>query len=172
MNASRRLQWLFTTEGETLEIKLERGGRANHWRVACNGRVRDYAECRIGVGGVFAYVDGCYTWARIEKDVGRTTLVFIGGEPTVFLDRIFDLVGAEAGYEIRAPLPGKVVAVTARTGAHVRRGEPLLSLEAMKMEHALKAPRDGIVAEIAVKAGAQVKEGALLVRLEEGRNEL
>jgi 3-methylcrotonyl-CoA carboxylase alpha subunit len=48
----------------------------------------------------------------------------------------------------------------------VEKGAPLVTLEAMKMEHALKAPFDGRVAELKVAAGDQVSEGALLVRLE------
>jgi len=47
----------------------------------------------------------------------------------------------------------------------VTKGQPLLTLEAMKMEHALTAPFDGTVEELAVALGAQVSEGALLVKL-------
>ena len=48
------------------------------------------------------------------------------------------------------------------------KGEVLVVLEAMKMEHALTAPRDGVVAEVLVAAGAQVTDGALLLALEPG----
>jgi 3-methylcrotonyl-CoA carboxylase alpha subunit len=63
-------------------------------------------------------------------------------------------------------MPGKVVSVSVKKGASVKRGDALLTLEAMKMEHALTAPFDGTVAELNVKSGAQVVEGALLVKLE------
>ncbi|MGZ8362958.1 MAG: biotin/lipoyl-containing protein [Caulobacteraceae bacterium] len=63
-------------------------------------------------------------------------------------------------------MPGKIVAVAVEAGAKVAKGAPLVTLEAMKMEHALAAPFDGVVAELKVKAGDQVSEGALLVRLE------
>ena len=52
-------------------------------------------------------------------------------------------------------------------GAEVRKGQPLLILEAMKMEHTIAAAHDGVVAEVAAE-GAQVTEGAVLVRFEEG----
>ncbi len=73
--------------------------------------------------------------------------------------------GAHDG-EIVAPMPGKVTAVEVSPGAKVSKGQRLLTLEAMKMEHGLTAPFDGIVAELNAKAGAQVSEGAMLVRIE------
>ena len=51
-------------------------------------------------------------------------------------------------------------------GATVARGAPLVTLEAMKMEHALAAPFDGVVAEVAATVGEQVSEGVLLARVE------
>ena len=68
--------------------------------------------------------------------------------------------------EIEAPMPGKVTAVEVTAGDKVAKGQRLLTLEAMKMEHALTAPFDGIVAELGATAGAQVTEGQLLVRVE------
>jgi len=68
--------------------------------------------------------------------------------------------------EIEAPMPGKVTAVEVAAGDRVEKGQRLLTLEAMKMEHALTAPFDGTVAELNAKAGAQVAEGQLLVKVE------
>jgi 3-methylcrotonyl-CoA carboxylase alpha subunit len=68
--------------------------------------------------------------------------------------------------EIEAPMPGRVTAVEVSQGQKVAKGQRLLTLEAMKMEHALTAPFDGTVAELAAKAGAQVGEGQLLVKVE------
>jgi 3-methylcrotonyl-CoA carboxylase alpha subunit len=68
--------------------------------------------------------------------------------------------------EIEAPMPGKVTAVEVAAGDKVEKGQRLLTLEAMKMEHALTAPFDGTVAELPVTADAQVKEGQLLVKVE------
>ena len=53
-----------------------------------------------------------------------------------------------------------------RTGEKVTKGQRLLTLEAMKMEHGLIAPFDGVVAEVNAVAGAQVSEGAVLARIE------
>ncbi len=67
---------------------------------------------------------------------------------------------------ILAPMPGKVIAVDVAAGDTVTKGQKLLVLEAMKMEHALTAPFDGVVAELTVTAGSQVQVEALLVRVE------
>jgi len=68
--------------------------------------------------------------------------------------------------EIEAPMPGKVTAVEVSQGGKVAKGQRLLTLEAMKMEHALTAPFDGMVVELNAKPGAQVTEGQLLVKVE------
>jgi 3-methylcrotonyl-CoA carboxylase alpha subunit len=67
---------------------------------------------------------------------------------------------------IAAPMPGKVTAVEVSAGEKVSKGQRLLTLEAMKMEHGLTAPFDGMVAELSAQAGAQVSEGAVLARIE------
>jgi 3-methylcrotonyl-CoA carboxylase alpha subunit len=68
--------------------------------------------------------------------------------------------------EIEAPMPGKVTAVEVSKGEKVAKGQRLLTLEAMKMEHALIAPFDGTVAELNAKPGTQVMEGELLVKMD------
>jgi 3-methylcrotonyl-CoA carboxylase alpha subunit len=67
---------------------------------------------------------------------------------------------------LRAPMPGLVKVVRAAPGERVAKGQPLLILEAMKMEHTIAAPHDGTVAEIAAE-GAQVSDGTVLVRFAE-----
>ncbi|MDG4885193.1 acetyl/propionyl/methylcrotonyl-CoA carboxylase subunit alpha [Mesorhizobium sp. WSM4884] len=73
---------------------------------------------------------------------------------------------AAASGSLRAPMPGLVKLVRAATGDAVIKGQPLLILEAMKMEHTIAAPHDGVVAEIAAE-GAQVSDGTVLVRFVE-----
>ncbi|WP_425998928.1 acetyl/propionyl/methylcrotonyl-CoA carboxylase subunit alpha [Caulobacter sp. DWR1-3-2b1] len=67
---------------------------------------------------------------------------------------------------ILSPMPGKIVSVAVEAGQSVVKGQTLLTLEAMKMEHALAAPFDGVVAELSAVAGGQVSEGVVLARLE------
>jgi len=72
---------------------------------------------------------------------------------------------APAG-SLLAPMPGLVLRVLAEPGAVVTAGQPLLVLEAMKMEQTVSAPADGVVAELRAKAGEQVSTGQVLAVLE------
>ena len=67
---------------------------------------------------------------------------------------------------ILSPMPGRIIAVEVAAGDAVTKGQKLLTLEAMKMEHSLTAPFDGVVAELNAVAGAQVQVDAVLVRVE------
>jgi propionyl-CoA carboxylase alpha chain len=66
-----------------------------------------------------------------------------------------------------APMPGKILSVRVRPGDAVRKGQILVILEAMKMEHQVVAPADGTVREVRVDEGQQVEAGSILVVLEE-----
>jgi 3-methylcrotonyl-CoA carboxylase alpha subunit len=69
---------------------------------------------------------------------------------------------AEGG-RLTAPMPGKVVAVLAEKGKEVKKGDALVIMEAMKMEHTISAPHDGVVEEILYAVGDQVADGAPLL---------
>jgi 3-methylcrotonyl-CoA carboxylase alpha subunit len=70
---------------------------------------------------------------------------------------------AVAGGRLTAPMPGKIVQVLALAGTPVKRGQPILILEAMKMEHTIAAPADGTVDAVHYQAGDLVEEGAALI---------
>ena len=67
---------------------------------------------------------------------------------------------------ILSPMPGRIIAVDVTAGQAVTKGQRLVTLEAMKMEHSLTAPFDGVVADLTATPEAQVPEGTLLVRIE------
>ncbi len=75
-------------------------------------------------------------------------------------------VGGAADGAILAPMPGRIIAVDVAEGQEVAMGQKLVTLEAMKMEHALVAPFAGTVAGLSARSGGQVTEGTLLVRIE------
>ncbi|MBM3561376.1 MAG: biotin/lipoyl-binding protein, partial [Alphaproteobacteria bacterium] len=101
-------------------------------------------------GALFVHLDGA-AWRLVRKPE-------LGGA-----------AGREAAAgSLSAPLSGKVVRVAVAEGDAVTRGQTLMVLEAMKMEHAIAAPADGQVAAIHFAAGDQVAEGAELLRLEAG----
>ena len=65
-----------------------------------------------------------------------------------------------------APMPGSVIRVAVEQGDRVTAGQPLLWLEAMKMEHTIAAPSDGVVATLAVEVGRQLAVGDVLAVIE------
>ena len=68
--------------------------------------------------------------------------------------------------EIRAPMPGLVLDISVEIGQHVQKGDPLLILEAMKMENVLKSQGDGVVKAIRVEKGEAVDKNALLIEMD------
>ena len=72
----------------------------------------------------------------------------------------------DGAHEVRAAMPGKVVAVLVEKGATVERGQGILVLEAMKMENEIQASRSGTVAELHVQPGQAVEAGELLARID------
>jgi acetyl/propionyl-CoA carboxylase alpha subunit len=74
------------------------------------------------------------------------------------------LAGGDA---VKAPMPGKIIAVNVSVGDTVEKGQVVAVMEAMKMEHSLTAPRDGLVESVGAQLNAQVPEGEILVALVE-----
>ena len=119
-------------------------------------------------GEVMVVVDGAPRRFGVAV-AGRSVTVFAGAEALVVAVPDPLAAGGEAeahGDDVRAPMPGLVKSLTAAAGQRVARGDVLVVLEAMKMEHALLAPRDGVIAEVMVAAGAQVTDGTVLLHLE------
>ncbi len=90
----------------------------------------------------------------------------LGPVQFVALPRFSDPDAAVAQGSLLAPMPGSVLRVGAAVGDTVTAGQPLIWLEAMKMEHTLTAPSDGVLAELNVEAGQQVDVGAVLARVD------
>jgi propionyl-CoA carboxylase alpha chain len=76
--------------------------------------------------------------------------------------RFLDPADQVATGSLLAPMPGSVVSVAVGQGDQVRVGQPVLVLEAMKMQHTVTAPHDGTVTELLVSEGQQVASGAVL----------
>jgi biotin carboxyl carrier protein len=74
--------------------------------------------------------------------------------------------GARAGSQVKAPMPGRVVRILVGVGQAVEPGQPIVIVEAMKMENEMHAPASGIIKAIHVQQGAAVDAGQLLVELE------
>ncbi|MGE0787457.1 MAG: biotin carboxylase N-terminal domain-containing protein [Sandaracinaceae bacterium] len=126
---------------------------------AHEARVLGFADDTIALE-----LDGRVRSVPVIADEGSHAVVV--GAHTVRLEEVprFVLGGdASAQDGAVAPMPGKIVDVAVAVGDAVTAGQPLVVMEAMKMEHTISAPHDGTVREVRVTVGEQVSEGALLV---------
>ena len=139
------------------------------------GYLFDLPAGGLAVAGSMA-ADGTIS-ARIGDTVCHGAAARVGGELTIFeggkswrlaiVDPLAAVADVEAGVEsLTSPMPGKIIAVKIEAGAKVERGQALLVMEAMKMEHTIRAPADGIVEKIHYKVGEQVDEGVELIHFE------
>jgi 3-methylcrotonyl-CoA carboxylase alpha subunit len=151
------------------------GGRPDPWRSLQGFRANSSADLRLAVrhGGETRVVDvgADEEIGGVATAHGDTMLVFSEGQAFAFsLPGAGGGAGAGAASDgtLLSPMPGRVIAVDARQGDKVSKGQKLVTLEAMKMEHSLTAPFHGVVAEINAVEGGQVTEGTLLVRIEKG----
>lgn len=110
---------------------------------------------------VWAHRDGSQLWFHIEGETfvvnaeeGEESAASARGSRTTHPGKLF------------APMPGKVTKVFAEIGMKVTQGQPLLVMEAMKMEYTLSADGDGVVKEVNVEPGQQVALGKLLIHVE------
>ncbi len=122
-------------------------------------------------------LQGAELGATLDGDFVAVTVVRLGdalhlifGAETRRLFAIDPLAAAAARESdaglLQAPMPGKITALHVKPGAKVKRGQALMVLEAMKMEHAIAAPADGTVKEIRYTVGEQVPEAAELIVFE------
>lgn len=150
-------------------------------RIGIGGRERDVSvegeapEFRVTVDGrtvpVRVAVDG--TTATAEVEGRRMRIEFGGGVRIDGISRSVEVawLPGDAGPEgpdlvdVRPPMPGRIVKVLAKQGEAIRRGNPLVVLEAMKMQNEIPAPAGGIVREVLVKEGDAVTAQDVLVRI-------
>jgi acetyl-CoA/propionyl-CoA carboxylase biotin carboxyl carrier protein len=114
--------------------------------------------------GLLLTVDGRTSTALIAVH-GPTTWVHVLGGAYPVTELPPERLGAGAGShdgDVRSPMPGAVIAVQVKPGEQVARGQVLLVVEAMKMEHALGAPFDGVLQALEVRVGEQVTVDQLL----------
>jgi 3-methylcrotonyl-CoA carboxylase alpha subunit len=143
----------------------------NGLRIAIDGKTHALSGERLPDGRLLVQLDERAFQARAVREA-RNWHVFCEGEHRR-LSLQEELAAADtdtASGSLAAPMPGKVIKVMIEAGAKVAKGQALLILEAMKMEHTITAPADGVVTEVHYHAGEQVLEGAELISLERNEN--
>lgn len=124
----------------------------------------------IGEGSLFSVLlDGIQQEVAVQKLEDRYSVSVESLERQVFVEEVRrrrKKEGIGGKVEVRAPMPGLIVAVEVGEGQKVRQGEGLLILEAMKMQNEIKSPRDGVVSDIQVEKGNTVAKGAVLLAVE------
>jgi len=109
---------------------------------------------------------------RTDSSSKSVTMKINGRVYTVELKDKFDLLLDEMGMNnasagkvnnVKAPMPGLIIDLRVKQGDSVKMGDPLLVLEAMKMENVLKSPGDGIVKSIKVKRGDSVEKNQVMI---------
>lgn len=166
MNEPAR-QWILLEEAGTVHT-LDFIRRPSGLRMHTEQYQTTIKDVSYRPGAVSAKIDGVPVSGRFTIDGSEFTL-FLPEGPRTFL--WIDPLAAtnldiEHGNRLNAPMPGKIMSVHVTNGQNVRRGQTLMVLEAMKMEHTIAAPADGIVSSVNYAAGELVDEGADLLDFE------
>jgi biotin carboxyl carrier protein len=150
----------------------------NNTKLTCNDGEVDWSAVMLPSGDYSVIMDGRSYQAqvlRVERDTKTVVLQVNQQQYEVVIEEPIDQLLASMGIkdamtkkvnDIKAPMPGLVLKVLVTPGQAIRKGDPVLILEAMKMENVFKAGSDAIVKEIKVAERTAVEKGEVLVVLE------
>lgn len=150
----------------------------NDTKLTVDNQNVDWSAVKLPSGDYSIIMDGKSYLAqvlRIEKDTKTVVLQVNQQQFEVAIEEPIDQLLASMGIkdamtkkvnDIKAPMPGLVLKVLVTPGQAIRKGDPVLILEAMKMENVFKAGADAIVKEIRVTERTAVEKGEVLIVLE------
>ena len=166
----RHLQWV--DNGETRRVTVARQGGA--WTLDAGSGAQPFLwRSHASANPNLAY--GLRITLAGHENAGTVVLhadrAHVFGEGGVHVLELYDPLAhaqdtqGEHGGGLTAPMPGKIISISVKAGDTVEKGQPLLVMEAMKMEHTISAPADGKIEEVFYSVGDQVTEGAELVSI-------
>ncbi|WP_434715201.1 acetyl/propionyl/methylcrotonyl-CoA carboxylase subunit alpha (plasmid) [Rhizobium sp. YTUHZ045] len=169
---------LVATEPDEMAIDkaataLSKAANEDPWSMLTGFRIAGPGDGRVRVR-----IDGRLHWGRVRPgleanavEVDAKTVLFDAGNAwTIGLPHAGEVEASQGSGDgaILSPMPGLVISVDVAEGDTVAKGDRLLTVEAMKMEHALRAPFDGIVGKLQVSTGSRVSENQLVVTVMKG----
>ena len=161
-----KTQW---RDGERVrEVEITSSG-AGRWMLRVDAAEFELAVETMPDGKLRLSGDSGVTVAEVTP-VGSRRFVRLGMLDFVLereTDKLKRSAGGAHGGSLEAPMPGVVTKVMVVVGDEVSKGQPLLALEAMKMEHVIRAPRAGRVKSVSASPGQMVQAGSTLVELDE-----
>ncbi|MGI9322119.1 MAG: acetyl-CoA carboxylase biotin carboxyl carrier protein subunit, partial [Pseudomonadales bacterium] len=149
-----------------LEYRSQRDG-SFRFRTGTDGEEFSVLAYHCDASAVDLEIDGVRMAFQLTQDDDDWLVHSQAGDLTLTQLPRFPRPGAaDEGGGLTAPMPGAVLTLEATPGAQVSKGDLLLTIEAMKMEHRITAPTDGRIATVHTAVGDQVENGQLLVSLE------
>ncbi|NTV63841.1 MAG: acetyl-CoA carboxylase biotin carboxyl carrier protein subunit [Oscillochloris sp.] len=163
-------RYILTVDGRRFEIDVDELG-AESFRVLLDGNAYEItlesAE-ELNRPAVTPMVEGFPSQAQAPALLPVATAAPPSPTPRPSAAPVAPPPPATGRGVLSAPMPGTVLSVEVSPGQPVRRGDPLLVLEAMKMQNIIRAPEDALVAEVLVSAGQSVGFGEPMVRFDTG----
>ena len=159
-----------TANDKTWQVDIQKDA------ILLNGTPFNWYITRVGPNTYHIIKDArSYTAELVEADYQSKTFTFKinGVKQTVSVQDRFDLLldklgmsnaNAQKVNEVKAPMPGLILEIKVQPGQEVKKGDPIMILEAMKMENILKSPGDGVVREVKVAVKQNVEKNQILIQ--------
>lgn len=163
------MNFLFWLGQKEIKVSLEAAG-GNSFRVSVGDTSHDVHAEFIGQDEILLNVDGRIFNVIIQSN-SLSHSVFVNGrlfrvEKRSALKMLREEKGRQKKRDVKITMPGRVVQVLAAPGDEVQEGQPILVLEAMKMQNEIKAPQPGQLTRVFFRAGDYVEAGSILFTVE------
>jgi len=160
----------YLLDGKTVEVQIE--GKNGQFQVAVGDKKLQVEACRLSDSLLSMSVAGGLHRVFVAERNGKT-YVNIGGKNFTFDDAAVQAEQQKSGRSgaglapgaISSPMPGNVIKLMVKEGDTVKEGQPLVIVEAMKMENEIRSPSDGVVKKVNYAVGNLVEAGAPIVEL-------